>query len=246
MSEFSLHIPTLEELRALVMPSDAAAAAKCESGPPPAARIGVFEAGTRPFEISREAESALRHVVVMGGFCPSLQTLWKALRMGSGSVQGRLLRELERGGFVRVARSGSSKSIHLYGRAYDYLGIKRPSGEGRGWEDHRWWVDTIGRWFRSVGADTRTEAEMGVQRKRVDLVAFGERTIGVEVAMGDVQHEIQNIEADLATGVLDLVVVVSPKARVLERLRSKVQVHAGLADKLDKVRFFLLHVRDVT
>lgn len=231
-----IHVFTLGELGHAVVTSTSS----------PAAGVGASEAERRPFELSRKAESALRHVVIMGGFCPSLQTLWKALRMDSGSVTDPILRELKRGGFVRVARTGSYKSIHLYGRAYDYLGIKRPSGEGRGWEEHRWWVDTIGRWFRSAGADTRTEAEMGANRHRVDMAVFGERVIGVEVAMGDVQHEIQNIEADLATGVLDLVVVVSPKARVLERLRSKVQVHAGLADKLDKVRFFLLHVRDVT
>ena len=59
--------------------------------------------------------------------------------------------------------------------------------------------------------------------------------------MTSAKQEITNLRADLRSGVLDLVLVASPDAALLRRVRSRVARDPYLAARMGRIRFYVLN-----
>jgi hypothetical protein len=169
-----------------------------------------------------------------------MEERWAAVGVNSGSVKDRILRELYGFGLIRREEKGPRRTIHVRKEGWAYLGLKPPKGMGRGGTTHQCWVERLKSLFKRQGYDVRVEIEMGPEKKRVDLVAFGKRNIGVEVAMTSAAQEITNLKADLRSGVLDLVLVASPDRVLLAQIQSRAGEGAYLRAHASRIRFHLL------
>ena len=231
-SRAPVHVPTREELRACVVLRP-----KPAEAPPPE----HLEAGAKGIRLSRDAERFLREAALHGEGASCLETLWEAVGIASGAVKKRVLSELRGAGFIRLERKGGAKAVYLYTAGWDYVGLKPPAGRGRGGSVHRYWVERLAGLFKRKGYEVLVEFEIGAARKRVDLVALSKRRVGIEVALTSPSQEVVNVREDLRSGVLDLVLVASPDAALLRRVRSRVTRDPYLAARMGRIRFYVLN-----
>ncbi len=230
-SRAPVHVPTREELRACVVLRP-----KPAEAPPPE----HLEAGAKGIRLSRDAERFLREAALRGEGASCLETLWEAVGIASGAVKKRVLSELRGAGFIRLERKGGAKAVYLYTAGWDYVGLKPPAGRGRGGSVHRYWVERLAGLFKRKGYDVRVEMEIGREKKRVDLVAFARDRIGIEVAMTSAKQEITNLKADLRSGVLDLVLLVSPDRVLLAEIQKRVRDDTYLCAHASRLKYYLL------
>jgi hypothetical protein len=194
--------------------------------------------------LSHEALAFLGHVARQELTCADPLTLeehWKAIGIASGSVKKRVLDELRGNGFIRLARKGRSYEVYIYKRAWDLLGIEPPKAHGRGGLMHQKIARVLAQEFKRQGYEVKVEYEVGSGRKRVDLVAFGKhRRIGIEIALSDVDQELINLRADLNSGVLDAVLVVSTEETLLRQVRYRAQNDSYIKPHFGRIYFRLI------
>lgn len=227
-----VHVPTREELDGCVVRRAHASGEVAEPTP------GGDESGASL--LTPKAEAFLKHAANPAHWDMGMEERWAAIHVESGSVKRNILRELHGLGLIRQEKRGSCRTVYIYRRGWEYLGLTPPKGLGRGGTLHQHWVKRLRGLFERKGYDVRVEIEMGPEKKRVDLVAFGERTIGVEVAMTSASQEIKNLTADLRSGVLDLVLVASPDRDLLTQIRKRVDEDAYLRAHKSRISFHRL------
>ncbi len=242
LPKYAVHIPSIDELNRIVVPR------ACHDATSTAFRGDADKAhdASEPDShlerlLTPEAERFLRHAAEPHHRTMTLGERWAQLGIPSGSVQKRILNENRRQGFIRLERKGKVRYVHLYGRAYDYLGLPRPTGEGVGGTSHQIAVKRIAAILKERGFEVYTEREVGAARKRVDLVAYGKgRILGIEVGLSDVRQEIKNLREDLQTGVLDFVLFVTTSPTMLDKVKSAVNAYEDLQEQIHRIKFFLL------
>lgn len=194
--------------------------------------------------LSHAALAFLGHVARHELTCTDSMTLedhWKAIGVASGSVKKRVLDELRGNGFIRLARKKRSYEVYLYKRAWDLLGLEPPKAHGRGGPLHQKIAEVLAQQFKKQGYEVKVEYEVGSERKRVDLVAFGKhQRIGVEIALSDVDQELINLRADLNSGVLDAVLVVSTEETLLRQVRYRAQNDLHIKPHVGRIYFRLI------
>ena len=238
----AVRIPSIDELNRIVVPSTPRECATGLSRGDPRKPHDIFvdDAG-REYHLTPEAERFLRHAAESHHRSLTLGERWTALGIASGSVQKRILNELHRHGLIRLERKGKVRYVHLYGRAYEYLGIPRPTSKGVGGTSHRIAVERMAAVLKERGYEVHIEREVGTAKKRVDLVAYAkDRILGVEVGLSDVRQEIKNLREDLETGVLDLVLFVSTDPTMLAKVKAAAGDCTDLRGQLHRIKFFLL------
>jgi hypothetical protein len=239
-----LHIPSPAGIQAAVRHTPEA----MKPGPEIPRGIPSPTAAPAPAEarssLSSEAETFLRMVASTEFEGLNLSQLWKIQNVTSGSARRKHQNELIRHGFIRLISKGKSKGVQVYPAGYAHLGLELPKGQGRGGEDHRLYTAQLQRTFKTAGFDTHIEFEVGPRRKRVDLVAFGQNRIGVEIAMGDLKQELHNLREDLASGALDIVIVASPSKDFLRKLHTHVLLDPELKAQTQRIKYRLLEELD--
>ena len=233
----TVHIPSLDELQAAVVPcatEDRDPAGDTKSGAAPAS-------DTSKERLSETAYKFLRHVANPLNDDLTLEQRWKALRVASGSKKNGALSELRRRGFIRLERKGRMRTVHLYKAAYTYLGLD-PHLEGVGGTTHRKIVKHLARVFKRRGFEVYIEQELGTERKRVDLLALGPERIGVEAGLSDARQEIKNLREDLASGALDRVLFVTVDEKLMAKVKRMAMADPELAAQMDRIRFLCLDV----
>jgi hypothetical protein len=238
LSAPKIHIPTLEELRASVQSRPADPALE------PITPVADDPDRTGERILSREAEAFLRDAAAFIHMGSSLEEHFTRAGITSGSVKKRVIQELVSRGLIRLEHKGRSKQVHLYGTAWEYLGMEPPAGRGAGGSTHRHCIEHVARLFRARGYDVRVECPVGPRKKRVDLLALGKKRIGIEIGLSSPAQELRNIEEDLASGVLDMVVFCALDETMLEDVRKRVAKHPKLERQLARIRFYLLDLED--
>ena len=238
-SDSPVSVPTLEELQAMVVPRRAtplsgvsAAVSVTSSVPPPPAPGGP--------KLSPDADALLRQAAQSHRRHWSLEQHWKELGVTSGSIKSRVLSELRAAGFIRAETKGREKHLYLYHKAYDFLGMKPPIGEGVGGATHKNVVAKVKKVLEHHGYSVYLEQEVGPHRKRVDLVAYGEKVVGVEVGLSDPRQELKNLRDDLAAGVLDFLMFVTTDPKISDKVRALAASDPVVAAQLVYVRFVCL------
>ena len=235
-------VPSAEQLHRIVVPRGIASAGR-ETSPDPPTSGGP---ATEPAEsdkpvLSHLARAFLNHAAQPQHRELGLEPRWRALGVTSGSIKKRVLAELRCLGFVRLEQKGRYRRIHLYNKAWEYLGVAPPTGEGVGGATHRAVVGKLATLFKKRGYDVHIEHEVGEFGKRVDLVCFGkDRIIGVEVGLSDVRQEIKNLRADLESGVLDLILFVSCDPHMAFRVRAAAEADPIVSENVRRIRFLYL------
>ena len=241
MDEIPLHIPTLEELTSAVIISAVPGSGHLEtderSPAPPSERLEPAR------HLSIDAMAFLVHAALPAHAGFSLGQHFAALDVRSGSVKERILDELRGAGLIRLELRGGFKQVHLFPAAWEVLGMTPPKGMGTGGGLHKAIVNMLASEFKARGYDVRIEFPLGPERKRVDLVAFGAKRIGIEVGLSDPVQEVRNIKKDLASGVLDLVILCSPEVAILERVRDAMATDPWLTSRSSQIQFFLVERR---
>ena len=241
MDEIPLHIPTIEGLKAAVVMSTPRGDGDSETdGVSPAMPSEPSEPACH---FSIDAMAFLRHAALPAHSGFSLGQHFAALDVRSGSVTKRILDELRGAGMIRLELRGGFKQVHLYPAAWEVLGMTPPKGMGTGGGLHKAIVNMLASEFKARGYDVRIEFSLGPERKRVDLVAFGAKRIGIEVGLSDPGQEVRNIKKDLASGVLDLVILCSPEVAILERVRDAMATDPWLTSRSSQIQFFLVERR---
>lgn len=200
----------------------------------------VGSSASREPDLSREAYTFLQHVATT---FPNLRTLehhWKTLGISSGSVKSRVLGELRSAGLIRLHSRGKTRVVSLYEAGWKYLGVKPPTASGTGGPIHQHWARVLAARFKKRGYDVHVEFAVGVNRKRVDLVAFGKKKIGIEIALTSLEQELKNLRDDIQSGVLDEIFVVSPDADLLRRLRSRALADPAIQPHASQIQFYAL------
>lgn len=238
-------IPARDALIAAVAPR-----APCPSRPVLTEERLTAPAGASDYAIAPRlsplAEAFLRHAAQSKHQDWDLECRWRALGIASGSEKERVLSELRRCGFLRLSRRGRTASVHLYPQAWYYLGMKPPASEGDGGPIHQRVVCHVAAAFKKRGYDVHIEQEIGLNRKRVDVVCYGAQRIGVEVGISDVRQELKNLRADLGAGVLDLILFVSPDPKLLARLQAMAREDTVVRAGLGHIRFMLFKEETAT
>jgi hypothetical protein len=170
---------------------------------------------------------------------------WHAIGVNSGSVKRGVLKELREQGLIRLETQGRQKTVYLYRRAYDLLGLKAPTGEGVGGAAHKALVCRMAAVFKRRGYEVHIEQEIGLERKRADLVCYGKgHILGIEMGLSDVRQELRNLRADLAAGILDLLLFVTTDRELLRQVRTRASEDAELAPQLRRLRFLYFPEED--
>ncbi len=235
-----VHVPSKAELDAAVVP-DRKENDEDAGEPATTAREEHRDEGGRgETKLSADTVAALRHFTDPANRRLPIGAHYRAIGITSGSRMMAITRELIRLGMIRVERKGRSKLVHPYNKAYEFLGLPPPKGEGVGGTTHKAIVAEVARTFRESGLDARIEHEIGPDRKRVDLVGFGpEAIVGVEVGISDVRQEIINIRNDLAAGVLTHLLFITTDRSILRRVRRAAMEDPEIAPHIGLVRFYL-------
>ena len=149
-----------------------------------------------------------------------------------------MLSELRRLGFIRLERKGRYQLLHLYSKAWDYLGLAPPTGEGVGGPVHKATVRRLAKAFRKRGYEVHLEHAIGESGKRVDLVCFGrDGILGVEVGLSDVHQEMKNLRDDLAANVLDRILFVSCDPGMVRKVRAAARIDPAVSKHMERIRF---------
>ena len=244
-----VHVPSFEALQALVAPrSSSAESAVLKPAPAkattPSGSATSFPTPPKP-GLSPLAEAFVRHAALYGKADLSLEERWRALGVNSGSVKRGVLKELREQGLIRLETKGRQKTVYLYRRAYDLLGLKAPTGEGVGGAAHKALVCRMAAVFKRRGYEVHIEQEIGLERKRADLVCYGKGyIIGIEMGLSDVRQELRNLRADLAAGILDLLLFVTTDRELLRQVRTRASEDAELAPQLRRLRFLYFPEED--
>ena len=173
--------------------------------------------------------------------------LFSLVPIDAGSTQNTVIKELlNRYGFIRRERCGRSWQVYVTDAGRAYLAKEPCRLRGVGGERHRRCVEAMVWKLRRLGY-TRVEVEcsVGPRGKRVDIVAYGTSRVGVEVGISSVDQEIRNLRLDLESGVLDKVLMVSPDAAFIARVRERACEDPSLAGLLSRVDFFVLDEKEV-
>ncbi len=234
----TINIPTVEELKASVLFRPPAAVSESTKPVDP-----FVEFGTKPL-LSREAEAFLRDSAVFAHTGSTLEEHFSRVHITSGSIKKRVIQELVGMGLMRLEHKGRSKRVYLYEKAWEYLGMTSPKGYGEGGITHRQYVTKVADLFKKKGFDVRVECPIGSHKKRVDLLALGKQRIAVEIGLSSVTQEIKNIEEDLASGAVDMVVFCAIDEKMLEAVRKRVMDHPTLAGQFHRIRFYLFNLED--
>lgn len=242
LPEDSVHIPSFEDLQRLVVPR-----VRREPASAPAPRDTPKRALRPAHEPSREeflrpdSERFLRHAAEPHHRWMTLGERWAELGIPSGSVQKRILDDLRRQGLIRLERKGKAYQVHLYKKAYEYLGMPAPKGEGVGGTSHTLAVKRIAELLKKRGYEVHIERGIGTSGKRVDIVAFGkDRIILCEVGLSDVRQELKNLREDLEAGVLDLLLFVTMDKAMLEKVKTAAMKDPVVSKQLHRIKFYLL------
>lgn len=238
----SIHIPLFEELQRLVVPR-----APHEPAPAPMPRETPKRDPRSAHEPSREeflrpdAERFLRHAAEPHHRWMTLGERWSELGIPSGSVQKRILDDLRRQGLIRLERKGRAYQVHLYRKAYEYLRLPAPTGEGVGGTSHKLAVKRIAALLKRRGYEIHIERQLGRSKKRVDIVAYGKDLIlGCEVGISSTKQELANIVMDIETGVLDLLLFVTTDQIMLDKVRAAAMKDPVVSKQLHRIKFYLL------
>ncbi len=230
-----VHIPSIDDLHGCVV----------ARGPRPTSATGGPEAPREReravAHLSREAQLFLLHAATTCHKMTTLEQRWETLGITSGSKKKRIVNELLRFGLIRLEYKGKSRTVHLFKAAWKYLDMEPPKSTGTGGAIHQFWVREIARTLRKRGYDVHVEFALGPARKRVDVVAFGETKIGVEVALTSLEQELRNIREDLACDVLDRVIVASPDEAFLKRIKASAERDDAIRPHLHQIQFRLLN-----
>ena len=232
-----IHVPTAEELIACVVRRGDTTAMRTREEIPDSA--SSRDAPATP-KLTPKAEALLRHAADPAHWNMGMEERWAAIGVNYGSEKDRILRELYGAGVISREKKGPRRTIHVRKEGWAYLGLKPPSGMGRGGTTHRLWVQRLKSLFKRKGYDVRVEMEIGREKKRVDLVAFARDRIGIEVAMTSAKQEITNLKADLRSGVLDLVLLVSPDRVLLAEIQKRVRDDTYLCAHASRLKYYLL------
>lgn len=191
--------------------------------------------------LSRDADRFLRYAAEPTHRGQTLEQHWAALGISSGSVKDRVLNELRTNGLIRLERKGKSCRVHLFTRAYEYLGLSAPTGKGVGGTTHQAVARHIAALLKSKGYEAHIDRALGAAKKRVDVVGYGtHHIIGVEIGLSDERQEIKNLRDDWETGVLDVLLFVTTDESMLENVRSRVQKDPVLNKHTDCIHFLLV------
>lgn len=238
----SIRIPSFEDLQRLVVPRT-----PHEPPPAPAPRDTPKRALRPAHEPSREeflrpdSERFLRHAAEPHHRWMTLGERWAELGIPSGSVQKRILDDLHRQGLIRLERKGKAYQVHLYRKAYEYLGLPAPKGEGVGGTSHTLAVKRIAALLKKRGYEVHIERGIGTSGKRVDIIAYGkDQILGVECGLSDARQEIINLREDLETGVLDRVLFVTTDTAMLEKVKTAAMKDPVVSKQLHRIKFYLL------
>ena len=238
-SKEPVRVPSPEELMATVMPrSDAVKVSK-----PEPVKTGPAAKPDKPV-LSRKAEDFLLQVSKTPG--RNQKELFTALGIDSGATQTRVIHALDfRYGFISRERRGRSYAVRVTEAGRAYLAEAPVGRKGVGGRRHKRCVAAMVRAFRRAGyTKVSVECEVGSKGKRVDIVAIGERRVGVEVGISSVEQEIRNLTLDLQSGALDEVLMVSPNRAFVAEVRRRAQKDPYLRDRLDRVNFFALDIEE--
>lgn len=238
MCDDGITIPTVDELNDTVVSRCSLDSEAAETGRPYKV-VKPEGRGASPTSLSRDAERFLRYWASVDGEVRSLQDAWSALGIRSGSVKDRILKELSAGGYIRTEAHGRGKRVHLYVAAWEHIGIAPPKSIGRGGPQHQAIVKALAAKFRKRGYDVRVEAEIGPDRKRIDLIAFGRERIGIEVGLSETRQELKNLRADLAAGVLDRILWFTNDPRLLQRVRTAYVRNKEMSGLPTHIHFFV-------
>ena len=234
----AVSVPTMAELQALIIPRIPSTDLP-EKSLPTKSEVSA----TDPV-LGREAEAFLRDAAAFTHEGSTLEEHFSRVHITSGSIKKRVIQELTGLGLIRLEHKGRSKRVYLYEKAWDYLGMTSPKGYGEGGITHRQCVAKVADLFKKKGFDVRVECPIGPHKKRVDILALGEQRIGIEVGLSSVVQEVKNIEEDLASGALDMVVFIAVDEGMFEAVRKRVMAHPTLAGQMYRIRFYLIHLED--
>ena len=239
-SDTGVYVPSVEELQRCVVPRRKPLAGHETPEKAPGtghAPAGEPDAAATP-PLSMLAAAVLNHAVQHHHLDLPLEARWKALGVTSGAVKERVLSELRRHGFIRLERKGRCRILHLYRKAWDYLGLAPPTGEGVGGPVHKAIVRRLAKAFKKRGYAVHVEHAIGKSGKRVDFVCFGkDRILGVEVGLSDVHQELKNLREDLATNVLELILFVSCDPGMVRKVRAAALRDPAVSKHMDRIRF---------
>ena len=226
--------PTLEELKERVVPSAEV------SNPVSDLSDGKERRAKRPV-IDAKAELVLRHAALNGNKAASMEEgLWKPAGITSGSQKRKILDALTGAGFIFLRSEGRSKRVVLYPAAWEYLGMKPPTGEGRGGDEHKRIVARIAKLFRSCGYESHVEHEVGPDKKRVDVLCTGPARVAVELDLSSVGQAVKNITGCVDSGAIDLVLSVGADSGFLSKVRDAIEADAYLQTHRGRIHFFLM------
>ena len=240
-SSESLHVPSIDELRRSVVARSTSLVKAKPKGKAPETR-SVKKPDTvesKTALLSPLAEALLRDAALPGRTTVSLEERWAVLAVTSGSIKKRVLDELHRGGFIRLEKKGKINVIHLFAKAWEYLGWKSPKGEGTGGTTHRALVKSLATMFSEKKYEVKIEQELGAHGKRADLVCYGpERILAIEVGLTDLDQECKNLRDDLQSGVPDHVLFVSCDEELLAKVKRLANEDPYLRENWKRITFF--------
>jgi len=244
--ESPVHIPSLADLEGVVVHRHLPADVSRDS-------VLVAAEWTKPdardttLHLSRDADRFLRYTAEPTHRGQTLEQHWSALGVSSGSVKERVLNELRTNGLIRLEVKGKLRRVHLYRRAYEYLGLRAPAGEGVGGTTHQSVARYVASLLRSKGFEVHIERTLGPAKKRVDVVGYGKsQIVGVEIGLSDERQEIKNLREDWETGVLDVLLFVTTDESMLEKVRSRVQKDPVLSKHTDQIHFLLVDEEEIS
>lgn len=238
-----IHVPTRDELHDVVIetPNDANPVRSLEIAEP---RIERMDTDRPKLCLSNRADTFLRLVANAPSPVQPLENHWRALGVKGGSTKKRVLDELTGHGLIHLKKNGRTKVVELYPEAWKHLGIDPPKGEGRGGAPHRCIVKSIAKQFARYGCTVHIEKEIGIERKRIDLLALGKRKIGIEVGLSSVEQEVANIRNAIAAGVLDDIVLVGRDETFVNKVRQRCQRDSLLDLDLVRLHFYRVPEED--
>jgi predicted DNA-binding transcriptional regulator AlpA len=123
---------------------------------------------------------------------------WKGNRAKAALIENDLVREVA---VNPGARGSRFKLLELTSEGREFLsslGVKRPSGHGRGGIAHQWWAKTIASWLESLDVSPTIEDDSAGVRVDLSFSVRGQE-VAVEIEMGT-DHALENIRKDMAAG----------------------------------------------
>lgn len=139
---------------------------------------------------------------------------------GPGLIDIHRIATGKKGGPLSVVKI-TEAGYHLLAK----LGVECEQPVGHGGTEHTFWQYTIYRW--AIGHGYPAKIEQWQNNKAVDLgVEWDERKVAIEVALGDMEKELNNLLADLEAG-WDKVIFAVLTDKKLNQLKSKITEKFG-------------------